>query len=328
MADLRDVDINLIVVLDAVLTERNLTRAAEVLGTTQPTVSGAVAKLRRMLDDPLLVRSGRLSELTEKGRMLQPLVRAALAEIDRTLNVRPMFDPLTSDRQFRMSASDYALSIMTAPLLALLAEQAPNVSVEFSPQSNFGPVDLLRDDVAVAQSSRAIPGKRQSLFSDRMVCVVRRDHPRLRNGALTRDDLSTLPYVQVALAEGIVMYADDTLAAADVHPRVSQTVPGFLPVPFAVSGSDRYGFVPERLANIYAGTLDLAVASIPVPLPVLVEAAFWHPSRSDDPALRWLVGILVQVAERVEFAGEDLSSGQQAGDRGGRRGLRDDSLLS
>lgn len=306
MGDLQDVDINLIVVLDAILTERNLTRAAETLGTTQPTVSGAVAKLRKMLDDPLLVRSGRVSELTEKGRMLQPLVRAALTEIDRTLNVRPMFDPLTSDRQFRMSASDYALSVMTAPLLALLAEQAPHVSVEFSPQSNVGPIDLLRDDVAVAQSSRGIPGKRQSLFSDRMVCIVRRDHPRLRKGALTLDDLNTLPYVQVSLAEGVVMFADDTLAAAGVSPRVSRTVPGFLPVPFAVSGSDRYGFVPERLADTYAGMLELTIALIPVPLPVLVEAAFWHPSRSDDPALRWLVDILVQVAERVEFAGEEL----------------------
>jgi LysR family nod box-dependent transcriptional activator len=258
-----------------------------------------------MLDDPLLVRKGRVSELTEKGRMLQPLVQAAIAEIDRTLNVRPMFDPLTSDRQFRMSASDYALSVMTAPLLTLLAEQAPNVSVEFSPQSNFGPIDLLRDDVAIAQASREIPGRRQSLFSDQMVCVVRRDHPRLRDGALTQGDLNTLPYVQVALAEGVIMYADDVLAAAGVNPRVSRIVPGFLPVPFAVSDSDRFGFVPERLADTYGDVLGLVVARIPVPLPVLVEAAFWHPSRSDDPALRWLVDILVQVAERVEFGDDD-----------------------
>lgn len=305
MGDLRDVDINLIVVLDAVLSERSLTRAAEALGTTQPTVSGAMAKLRRMLDDPLLVRRGRVSELTEKGRMLQPLVQAAIAQIDRTLNVRPMFDPLTSDRHFRISASDYALSVMTAPLHSLLAEQAPNVSIEFSPQANFGPIDLLRDDVAVAQASREIPGKRQSLFSDRMVCIVRRDHPRLRAGALTADDLGTIPYVQVALADGVVMYADDVLAAAGIEPRVSRTVPGFLPVPFAVSGSDLYGFVPERIADVYADQLELTIARIPVPLPVLVEAVFWHPSRSDDPALRWLVDILVQVAERVEFAGDD-----------------------
>lgn len=305
MGDLRDIDINLVVVLDAILTERNLTRAAEALGTTQPTVSGAAAKLRKLLDDPLLIRSGRESELTEKARMLQPIVRAAVTEIDRTLNVRPLFDPLTSDRHFHVAASDYALSVMTAPLLTLLEEQAPNVAVEFSPLSNFGPVDLLRDDVVVAQASRLIPGKRQSLFSDTMVCIVRRDHPHLHDGALRLSELNTIPYVQVSLAEGVVMYADDTLAAAGVSPRVAATVPGFLPVPFAVSGSEMYGFVPARLAELYAHELDLVVAEIPVPLPVLVEAAFWHPSRNDDPAVRWLIDILVQVAEHVEFAGED-----------------------
>lgn len=305
MGDLRDIDVNLIVMLDAILTERNLTRAAEALGTTQPTVSGAAAKLRKLLDDPLLVRAGRESKLTEKALQLQPIVRAAMAEIERTFNVRPMFDPLISDRQFRVAASDYALSVMTAPLLTVLEEQAPNVTVEFSPLANFGPVDLLRDDVVVAQASRAIPGKRQSLFSDTMVCIVRREHPQLHDGALTLAGLNTLPYVRVALAEGVVMYADDALAAAGVSPRVAATVPGFLPVPFAVSGTDMFGFVPARLAELYAVGLDLVVAHTPVPLPVLVEAAFWHPSRNDDPALRWLIDTLVQVAERVEFAGEE-----------------------
>lgn len=306
MDELRGVDINLLVVLDAILTERNLTRAAETLGTTQPTVSGATAKLRAMLDDPLLVRNGRVSELTPRALALQPVVRAAIAEIDRTLNLRPRFDPLTSDRRFRLAASDYALSVMTAPLLEVLREAAPEATVEFSPLSNTGPVDLLREDVVIASAAHGVPGKRQSLFSDTMACIVRRGHPALRDGALGMDDLSTVPYVEVALADGVVMYADETLATAGVTPRVARTVPGFLPVPFTVAGTDMYGFVPARLAERYADELDLEIARIPVPLPVLVEAAFWHPSRSDDPAVRWLVATLVEVAERVEFGGEDV----------------------
>lgn len=305
MDELRGIDVNLVVVLDAVLAERSLTRAAEVLGTTQPTVSSAVAKLRRLLDDPLLVRSGRLSELTPKALALQPVVQAAIAEIDRTLNLRPRFDPLTSERQFRMSASDYALSVMTAPLLTVLQEKAPRASVEFSPLNNFDAVDLLRTDVAVASASRGVPGRHQSLFSDTMVCIVRRGHPSLQGGALTLRDLGELPYVQVAFGDGIVMYADDALAAAGVSPRVVRTVPGFLPVPFTVSGSDLFGFVPARIADLYAQSLDLEVARIPLQLPVLVEAAYWHPSRDDDPALRWLLAILREVAERVEFDGDD-----------------------
>jgi LysR family nod box-dependent transcriptional activator len=303
--ELRGVDINLLVVLDAVLSERSLTRAADVLGTSQPTVSSAVAKLRGMLDDPLLVRSGRLSDLTPRAEALQPVVRAALDEIDRTLNLRPMFDPLTSGRHFRLSASDYALSIMTAPLLGLLESAAPHITIDFGPLSNVGPVDLLRDDVVVASAARGVPGKHQALFSDTMVCVVRRGHPRLVDGALDLEALAALPYVQVAFGEGIVMYADESLADVGVVPRVARTVPGFLPVPFTVAGSDRYGFVPARVADRYAGELGLEVARIPVSLPVLVESAFWHPSRNDDPALRWLVSILREVAERVEFADDE-----------------------
>ncbi|MFT4215090.1 MAG: LysR family transcriptional regulator [Microbacterium sp.] len=304
MDDLRGIDLNLVVMLDAILTERNLTRAAEALGTTQPTVSGAMARLRVLLDDPLLIRSGRTSELTDKARALHPVVRAALTEIDRTLGVRPMFDARTSDRQFRLSASDYALSVMTAPLLDVLKAEAPGVSIEFSPRGALDPLDLLRDDVAIASVSPGVPGRRRSLFSDTMVCVVRRDHPRLTDGALGLDDLVTLPYVQVALANGVVMYADETLTALGLDPRVARTVPGFLPVPFAVAGTDMFGFVPARLADLYADDLDLVVARIPVQLPVLVESVFWHPSRDDDPALRWLLRILHTVAERVEFAGE------------------------
>lgn len=301
MADLRGVDVNLLVVLDAILTERNLTRAGEVIGLTQPAVSGAVAKLRRMLDDPLLVRSGRTSELTPRALALQPVVREAMAEVARTLDLRPSFDPRTSDRQFRLSASDYALAVMTAPLLAVLEEEAPGVSVDFGPLNSIGPVDLLRDDVAIASVAHGVAGKRQSLFSDEMVCIVRRDHPRLRDGALALDDLAQLPYVRVALAAGVVMFADDALAAAGVRPPIARTVPGFLPVPYMVSGSDMFGFVPARLAEREAGILDLSVARVPLQLPVLVESVFWHPSRSDDPAVRWLLQILRTVAERVEF---------------------------
>jgi LysR family nod box-dependent transcriptional activator len=101
------------------------------------------------------------------------------------------------------------------------------------------------------------------------------------------------------------MYADVVLTASGISPRAQRIVPGFLPVPFTVTGSDMFGFVPARLAELYADELDLEVARIPLPLPVLVESAYWHPSRNDDPALRWLIATLLQVAERVEFADEE-----------------------
>ncbi len=301
MDNLRGIDINLIMVLDSVLTERNLTRAGEAIGLTQPAVSGSIAKLRKIIGDPLLVRSGRSFELTERAKELQPIVSEALNEIGRTFNLRPMFDPRTSDRQFRIAASDYALSVMTAPLLAVLAEEAPEASVDFDGLNNIDPVDLLRKDVVIAGGNRLVPGKHQSLFSDTFVCLVREDHPRLQNGALSVEDLRQMPYIDVAFSGEIVMVANDALISAGVSPRVAMTVPGFLPMPFMIAGTDMYGFVPARVAERYAAKLGLVVAQTPLSHRTLVEVAYWHPSKSDDPALQWLIGILRTTAERVEF---------------------------
>lgn len=305
MAGLRGIDVNLVVVLDAILTERSITRASEAIGLTQPAVSGATAKLRKLLGDPLLVRKGAAFELTPRAKALAPLAREAVAEAGRTFNLRPMFDPRSSDRMFRISASDYALATMTAPLLGVLAEEAPMVSVEFDTLNAVGPVDLLRKDVVVASANRSVPGKRQSLFSDSFVCLVRHDHPRLRDGELTLEDLNAMPYVDVVFADDIAMLGNDILAAAGVVPRSVISVPGFLPVPFLVTGTDMYGLVPSRLAELYGPGLGVTAAKTPLPSATLVEAVYWHPSKTNDPALRWLVGILRTTAERIEFGTED-----------------------
>jgi DNA-binding transcriptional LysR family regulator len=303
MADLRGVDLNLLVILDAVLTERSLTRAAEAIGSTQPAVSAAMAKLRRLLDDPLLVRSGNGSVLTARAEAVAPVAREALAAVGRTLDARPAFDPRTSERQFLLTASDYALAVMTAPLLDLLKSEAPGISIEFSPLSVFEPVDLLRVDVAVASAARGVPGKRLSLFSDSMTCVVREGHPHAEGFTLA--DLEDVPYVQVALGDRIVTAVDEALHTAGVFPHIARTVPGFLAVPFMVADSDMYGFVPARLAALYERDLGIRSIATPLTLPILVEAAFWHPSRTDDPALSWLVSTLRRVAERVEFPDQE-----------------------
>jgi DNA-binding transcriptional LysR family regulator len=307
MTDLRNIDVNLIVVLDAILTERSLTRAGEAIGMTQPAVSGALSKLRKLTDDPLLVRNGRAFDLTPKAEELQPLVVDALKEIGRTFNLRPEFDPLTSDRRFRLWASDYVLATMTGALLGILEEEAPGTAVEFGALTNttFTPIELLRADVLVASGNRAIPGKRQALFSDSFVCIMNKDHPRLAQGPITLNDLAEMPFVRVDFGEGITTIPDDALAAAGVATDIAMTVPGFLSVPFMVEATDMWGMVPSRVAELYADELGLVIVDAPVPRSTLVEAAYWHPSKTSDPALRWLVAILRKTAERVEFATED-----------------------
>lgn len=294
MTDLRRIDLNLLVVLDAILAERHLTRAGERVGMTQPAVSGALARLRQHYDDPLLVRAGGAFQLTPKAEALQPAVREAIVEVERTLGLTPTFDPRTSTRTFLICASDYVLAYLTRPLLEVFAREARGATVEFDglPTDDIvSPVDLLRRDVFIAGSGRGVPGKQQVLFSDRFVCIVDASNPRLQDGRLTLSDVAELPHVRSTFG-GVLTHVDDMLAAAAITPRIAIAVRGFLSVPHFVQGTDMIGVVPERVALELAPVLGLVVAETPLEPARLVEVAHWHPSKSRDPALIWLLSML------------------------------------
>ena len=327
MTDLRKVDINLIVVLDAILAEKNLTRAGDVVGMTQPSVSGALARLRQQFDDPLLVRAGRGFELTPKARELQPLVDEAMGEISRIYDLSPTFDARSSTRTFLISASDYLLSQLTGPLLRLLEQAAPHISVEFDAlpaDTNVTPNDLLRRDVIISGTGRGVPGKRQSLFSDRFVCIVDQSNERLSGGKLSITDLQEMRHVRSFFGDAVQTHVDDMLSAAGITPRIAMSVQGFLPVPHTVSGTQFVGFVPERLSTQSAATLGLVIAETELQGGTLIEAAHWHPSKNGDPAIKWLVKMLRDASEVVEF-GDDIQDAEggssaytpHSGDAGG-----------
>ncbi|MFT4213858.1 MAG: LysR family transcriptional regulator [Microbacterium sp.] len=308
MTDVRKLDLNLIVVLDALLSERNLTHAGERVRMTQPAVSGALQRLREIFNDPLLEREGRQFVLTPRAASLIPGVTECMASIQRTFDTLPGFSPAESTRTFLVSASDYVLAEITSPLLSVLAREAPRTRVEFSPlpiEDVVSPVDLLRCDVTIAGTGRGVPGKRASLFSDRFVCIVDAANPALDDGTLSLEALRSLRQVRCVFGAHSSTHIDDMLSAADIAPRTALTVQGFMPVPFAVTGTEWVGWVPERTANRYAELLGLIIASTPIAPGVLIEAAHWHPSKSDDAALQWLVQQLRHAAEIVEFGDDE-----------------------
>jgi DNA-binding transcriptional LysR family regulator len=291
--DVRRVDANLLVPLEAILVECNLTRAGLRLGMTQATMSGALARLRAQLSDPLLVRVGRRYELTDRAVELLPVVRDAVAAASRTLQVHPGFQPLTSERSFTIAASDFAMSVLAAPLLALFRDQAPNVTLEFVPLPQLGdPGDLLRRDLVIASSGRGLPGRRQRVFSDRFVVLVDAANPALRDGRLTLADLQSLPYVAGVFDEAFSTAADDMLAASGVEPRRAITCRGFMSLPFFIPGTNMVGIVPATVARQTAAALGLVIAETPLAATEVVEIAHWHPSSSADPGLRWLLACL------------------------------------
>lgn len=301
MAGTRGVDYNLLVALRALLQERNVTRAGEAATMSQPAMSAALARLRLHYDDDLLVRAGRTYELTPLAEGLLPEVTAALEAVSRALDPWASFDPATSTRRFTVSGSDYAVAVLLEPFLGVVHRQAPGVTVDFDPIPMPGSdmlTHLLRRDLLVAAMGYDIPGRRQVAFSDRFVCVVSADNPRLHDGRLSLEDLAALPHV--AAFGGLAQTpADAVLLEAGITPRIEVTVQGLLAVPFAVSGTDLCAFVPERLLARCPPTLRLAVADVPLDDPELAEAAYWHPSRQGDPSVQWLREVLQEVSSAL-----------------------------
>lgn len=303
MTDLKRIDLNLLVVLDAILNEMNLTRAGEVVGMSQPAVSGALARLRLQFDDELLERKGRKYQLTPIAESLKPSVAEAMMEVRRTFDLLPTFDAKTSNRTFYIGATDYFLSQITSPLLNLLKDEAPGVDIKFSVLPHdpaMAEIDLLRRDVLIASPQIGLPGKKQALFSDSFVVIARKGHPAVKKGKLTMEQMKTLPRVQLNI--GSNKNQIDKLFAELDFDTDSQvvTVNEVSLVPLMVSESDNIGMVQERLANRLLDALDIQIVQTDLPHITLIESVHYHPSKTHDPAIVWLIGMLRKAAEIID----------------------------
>jgi DNA-binding transcriptional LysR family regulator len=303
MASVSSIDLNLLITLGALLEERNLTRAGEKTNMSQPAMSGALARLRRHFDDELLVRDGRQYQLTPLAQRLLPDVRDALRQVERTLEARPEFDPATSTRTFSLVMSDYAVTVLVDPLLHRVHELAPGVGLTVHPlppdleESDRG---MLQHDLVIGPLGFTFPGESEEIFRDRYVCLIDPGNPRLAGGALSMADFSELPQAVATFGQREVLnQAEIAFAARGVPRHVQVTTEGWLPLPFVVAGTDLVAVVPERLARRVAGTAGVTVCEPPFGTIELIEAVWWHPTRSGDEAVRWLRSIVTEVGARL-----------------------------
>lgn len=305
---LRGVDANLLLTLHALLEERSLTLAGERLTMSQPAVSGALSRLRKHFGDELLVRVGRTGELTPFAERLRPLVAEAVEAAEALLGNQRDFDAASSTRRFAVSMSEYAMTVLAEPLTRLIGEQAPGCSLAFDPidvRPELFEAQLMRRDLIIGPAGFDFPGRTQPVFTDRLVCLVARDQPRLRDGALTVQDLTQMPHALAVFAAAGPRRRplEVELERAGVVDRtVLVQVTSLLAVPFAVAGTDMCGFVPSRLAARCLDVLDLVVARTPLEPVRITEVAHWHPRREQDPAVVWLRRLLHDVAVDVEDA--------------------------
>jgi DNA-binding transcriptional LysR family regulator len=292
------IDVNLLAVLGALLEHRNVTRAGERLRLSQPTTSGALARLRQHFGDELLVRCGREYRLTPMACGLLPAAREALGQVERTLSLPAEFDPATSRRRFSIAISAQSI-LALGGVLRRVHELAPWVGLETWPITTTlleTGQNMLAYDVLIGPEGFRPDGEPEELVRDRVVYVAGPANPRLRASAdgtcrLTAEDLAALPHAATRLPQAALVTA--ALDRIGVTPNVVLTAGGWLPLPFLVAGTDLVAAVPERLARRVSGAAGVTITEPPFGTVELVEVAWWHPMHATDPALSWLRAIIV-----------------------------------
>ena len=300
---LHRLDLNLLLAFDALIAERNVTRAAERMSVGQPAMSASLARLRKFFDDPLLVRQGRVLVPTARALDLIEPIREALDTIESTLRASREFDPRTHHRTFTVMASDYVLLLLLGRLLAELEVEAPHlrftvrpIAADFAEQIHSSRLDLLIFPEELAPEDMQAHSER--LFTDRLVCAVDRNHPEVGE-RLTEQQFCTLPLVAF---DGNPLQTVHELRFRQlglVRPVEIRTQ-SFVIQPLMLPGSRLMALVHERLGRYFAETVGIRLVDPPIPIAPMSEAMFWSPRTDTDPAHRWLRGRVQRAAAALQ----------------------------
>ncbi|MDI2144099.1 MULTISPECIES: LysR family transcriptional regulator [unclassified Pseudomonas] len=289
MNDLRRIDLNLLVILDALLSEQHVTRAAERLHLSQPAVSHALARLRDLLGDPLLVRAGSGLAPTARALELVAPLTEALAQV-QSLLAPNTFDPARARRTFRLAMSDYGAAIILPGLIRTLRAEAPGIDLQISHASREGMVEgLLNGDIDLAAGVLPeLPGELCStpLFEERYVCLL--DRQSLPAGGVL--DLPTYlsrPHVLLEMRGSGTPEIERTLTALRERRRVAVSLPHWSVAPQFISGTDLILTVASRALKDVDDD-SLIVVPPPFEIAPFTFVSAWHKRRGGDQALNWL----------------------------------------
>jgi len=289
MTNLRRLDLNLLVTLDVLLSEHNVTRAAERLHYSQPSVSVHLARLREIFDDPLLLPGPRGMRPTARAESLRTPLREALAALELAVSPEHPFEPAVATNTWRIAATDYSESTVLLPALSSLRQAAPGTRVAVVEMVPANLVRLAeRGDIDLAfHTTEGSPASlhRLPLFTERYVLVGRAGHPHLKRKP-TLAQFCALEHVIVSPdGGGFFGVTDEALAAAGLSRRVALSVPHFLYVAAVVGSTDLVAMLPARLV---VDNPALQVVDAPVDVPGYEMSMLWHKRLHRDPAHRWL----------------------------------------
>jgi LysR family transcriptional regulator, nod-box dependent transcriptional activator len=301
---LKGLDLNLLVVLDALLAEKNITRTGERIHLSQPATSGALARLRDFFGDPLLIQVGQRMELTPLAEQLAQPVRELILNGESIIGKNQGFRPATSQRVFRLNMSDYSAAVIMNRALRRIHSLAPEVKVEITslidePTSEYLERGYL--DLIVTPSEMASPlHPTEHLFNDQLAVVVWNRNPIARNG-LTREDYLAGGHIVARFSKLIGFALDEVfLSRIGIQRRVEVVVSSFSMLMPQLIGTHLIATVQERFARYYAQYMPLSVFPCPVPVMSLDVKMQWHRFHESDMGIQWLRKTLREAAAELE----------------------------
>lgn len=292
-------DLNLLVVLDALLQERSVSLAADRVHLSQSATSSALGRLREYFQDELLVLKGRRMFLTPRGEELRDSVGVILQNIRNTIAIVKPFDPATSTRELRLLASDYTVEVLLERAMLEFAEEAPSIVFEISPLGDDVVEELQRgraDLLITIDTAISTEHPHEQLWEDDFV-VVGWSGSEALGAPMTRELYERLGHVTARFGwQRIPSFEEWALRSQSVERRIEIVAPSFTSVANFLVGSERIATIHRRLANKLAKTMPLKVMETPFPIPGIRQSAQWASSSANDAAILWLVSRLKQIA--------------------------------
>ena len=293
-------DLNLLIVFDAVMHERSVTRAGSRIGLSQPAMSHALNRLRYMLKDELFVRTPEGMVPTPRAEMLAHPLRNALSEMQLALEPAA-FDPAASDRRFALAINNYAAVVLAPPLVAAVSAAAPAVRLDLRPSGTLDILDRLdRGDLDLAIGSMGSPGERFAtapLLEDPFVLVMRRGHPASRR-KLSAAAFAALPHLEISSSGEDTGFIDRWLVASGLVRRIGLRAPYLSAGPILVQ-SDMVATLSRRIAQEFVRNHPLQIREPPYDSPRVRTVMLWHRRLDRHPAHRWLRDVILSVSKSL-----------------------------
>jgi LysR family transcriptional regulator, nod-box dependent transcriptional activator len=301
----RNLDLNLLVALDALLLERNITLAGKRVHLSQSAMSGALSRLREYFGDELLTQIGRKMIPTPLGESLAVPVKKVLLEIRATVAAQPTFDPGTANRTFRLMMSDYVSTVLMSAALPVIERLAPHVNIEILSNDVASPFDELDhaeiDLLIMPQPYLSQAHPCETLFEDEFTAIAWQDNSLVpADGRLSLEAYMSLGHVTSRFASARAATVDEWFVSQLGHKRNVEVITmNFTSVFFSIPGTKRVATIHRRLAAYFAQYLPIRLFDAPFEVPRLAEAVQWHRHFSTDPGLLWLREVLNGAARHM-----------------------------